>query len=577
MPGRSSHNVWNIRHYDYKGIEGQQVAKIGREGGKGICIESEERSTSTALIYAGKPSTSATVGICDIRETFVASSVLSRAYARLDDQPLRRPWALSHRKSPSHAPSEEPSVPSRPTRTFRDRILGELGLVALYRSPRDVKLLCLQRFFRLLAYGASTLVLVAFMEALGFSKTSIGLFMTLTLVGDVCISFGLTLFADYLGRKTILMLGAALMSAAGMAFALSSNYWVLLIAAIVGVISPSGNEIGPFRAVEESVIAHITQPETRSDIYAWYTLFGPAGTSLGLMICGWMTRRLTEGLHWGVVDAYRVVFVGYAVLGGVKFALAMMLSRSVELEKRSARGRAAADENQENEPFLEENGENSTEAATKPQRKGFLAALPSVSAETRVIMVKLCILFAVDSFASGLVSLTWITYFFRWKHHVDDGTLGTIFSATSVVSAISILVASSLARRFGNVNTMVFTHLPSDIFLALIPVPQNVFVALLFLFLRDSTKSMDTAPKTAFLAAILLPEERTALMGLVNVVRTTAQALGPLTTGILVDNRLFWVAFLCGGSIKAIHDLGLLILFKNHERVKETPKPVISL
>jgi MFS family permease len=118
------------------------------------------------------------------------------------------------------------------------KVLEELGLVSLYSSTIDTKLLCIQRFVRLFAYGASTLILVAYLSAVGISETRIGLFMTLTLVGDVCISFLLTLFADALGRKAILALGAALMTVAGAMFALFGNYWVLLIAAIVGVISP---------------------------------------------------------------------------------------------------------------------------------------------------------------------------------------------------------------------------------------------------------------------------------------------------------------------------------------------------
>jgi MFS family permease len=131
-----------------------------------------------------------------------------------------------------------------------------------------------------------------------------------------------------------------------------------------------------------------------------------------------------------------------------------------------------------------------------------------------------------------------------------------------------MLLASSLAKRFGNVNTMVFTHLPSAIFLALIPIPKEVHLALTFLFLRSCTQSMDTAPRSAFLAAIVLPAERTAIMGLVNVVKTTAQSLGPLITGLLVDRGLFWVSFVTAGALKASYDLGMLALFKNHEREK---------
>jgi MFS family permease len=113
---------------------------------------------------------------------------------------------------------------------------------------------------------------------------------------------------------------------------------------------------------------------------------------------------------------------------------------------------------------------------------------------------------------------------------------------------------------------MVFTHLPSAVLLALIPVPNEVHLSIVFLVLRACTQSMDVAPRSAFLAAILLPEERTAALGLFNVVKTTAQSLGPLATGLLADSHFFWVAFVCAGSLKACYDLGLLALFKNYER-----------
>ena len=115
---------------------------------------------------------------------------------------------------------------------------------------------------------------------------------------------------------------------------------------------------------------------------------------------------------------------------------------------------------------------------------------------------------------------------------------------------------------------MVFTHLPSAIFLALIPIPNDVHLSLLFLILRSCSQSMDVAPRSAFLAAIVLPSERTAIMGLVNVVKTMAQSLGPLITGVLADRDLFWVSFVAAGSLKATYDLGLLAVFKNHEREK---------
>ncbi|KAH8660495.1 major facilitator superfamily domain-containing protein [Xylariales sp. PMI_506] len=457
------------------------------------------------------------------------------------------------------------------------RALQELGLVSLYHSPPDIKLLCAQRFVRMFAYGASTLIIVPLLQDLGFSKTRIGLFMTLTLAGDVFISLFLTAFADSLGRKFILGVGAALMGASGLAFAACRNYWLLLAAAVFGVISPSGYEIGPFRAVEESVVAHLTSPATRADIYAWYTLLGSTGTALGFAISGSAIRSFTESWQWEPITAYRAIFVGYTICGVFKFILALQLSSAVEADKKATDVKPTQQSAPETRPLLgqvDESNNVETEtinvaASKSPQRKSsFATFLPRISPESQSTVLSIILLFSIDSFCSGLVTLSWVTHFFRSKFSINDETLGFIFSVTSIVSAASMLLASAMAKRFGNINTMVFTHLPSDVFLSLIPASDSVYVSLVFLFLRDSMKSMDTAPRSAFVAAMLLPAERTAAMGLINVGKTAAQSLGPVVTGILADNGLFWVSFVCAGAGKMLYDLGLLVVFKSHRRIK---------
>ncbi|SPO00367.1 related to Staphylococcus multidrug resistance protein [Cephalotrichum gorgonifer] len=444
------------------------------------------------------------------------------------------------------------------------RVLEELGLVSLYQSTLDVKILCLQRFVRLFAYGASTLVLVSFLRELNISPTHIGLFMTLTLAGDVAISFILAVFADGVGRRSILALGAILMVGSGVAFALCSDYWVLLAAAILGVVSPSGNEVGPFRAIEESVVAHLTDAAKRSDVYAWYSLSGSLGTAFGMMTCGWVIQRLNDSLSWEPVEIYRLVFYGYAAAGILKTILVFMLSDAVELEPRPRNDTPApsAANGDETAPLIP--GDRSQEESTRKHPKR--TWLPNISKQSVSVASTLCLLFALDSFASGIASMSWITYFFKSRYNIKEGKLGSLFFVTSIIAAASMLVASSLAKRFGDVKTMVFTHLPSAIFLALIPVPGEVHGSIVFLILRSCTQSMDVAPRSAFLAAILLPEERTVVMGLVNVAKTTSQTLGPLITGVLADSNALWVAFIVAGSLKACYDLGLLALFKNHER-----------
>ncbi|KIW67698.1 hypothetical protein PV04_06930 [Phialophora macrospora] len=469
------------------------------------------------------------------------------------------------------ADSEEDQTPRsitsrlvRPARTF----LKELGLVTLYHSHVDTKILILQRFVRLFAYGGSTLILASYLSDLGNEDARIGLFMTLTLIGDVFISFLLTLIADQLGRRWILVLGAALMCASGVVFGFSGNYWVLLAGAIVGVISPAGNEIGPFRAIEESTIAHLTPKEERSDIYAWYSLIGTAGTALGFVGCGWFITYLRNERHFGPIEAYRVIFFVYAAVGIVKLCLALMLSKACELDPKPKPASAT-----ETAPLLG-NRAAPTKDDDDDAKKRRWRLLPDISKESQIVLVQLCILFAFDNLASGLAPLSWVTYFFKRKFNLSEGKLGSIFSITGVISALSIFVASAISKRIGNVKTMVFTHLPSAVCLALIPIPSTLGGALVFLVGRACTQVMDVAPRSAFLAAIVLPHERTAVMGTINVVKTCAQSLGPVITGILGTKNHFWVAFVAAGSLKATYDLGLLAVFAEKEARKNRTERV---
>ncbi|KAM0234364.1 hypothetical protein ACHAP5_010085 [Fusarium lateritium] len=444
------------------------------------------------------------------------------------------------------------------------RVLEELGLVSLYQSTKDIKILCIQRFIRLFAYGASTLVLVAFLRELGISTTRVGLFMTLTLSGDIVVSFLLALFADGVGRRAVLALGAILMTASGIVFATSSNYWILLAAAILGVISPGGNEIGPFRGVEESIVAHLTDPAKRGDVYAWYSLSGTAGGAFGLLTCGWAIHHMRVNLNMDVIDIYRTVFYGYSAIGVLKLISAVILSAAVEVHDEPEPGPSApTTEDTEQAPLLPAAPQN--ESQTAPKKKKLLAR---VSRESIPTVVSLCTLFALDSFASGLAPLSWITYYFKSQYHIEEGKLGSIFFTTSIIAAGSVLVASSLAKRIGNVRTMVFTHIPAAVFLALIPIPNDVHLSVLFLVLRSCIQSMDIAPRAAFLATIIPSKERTVVIGLINVAKTTSSSLGPLITGLLADSNYFWVSFIIAGSLKVCYDLGFLALFKHREHAE---------
>lgn len=204
-----------------------------------------------------------------------------------------------------------------------------------------------------------------------------------------------------------------------------------------------------------------------------------------------------------------------------------------------------------------------------PERKR-KSIWPAISRQSRNTLIKLCLLFAVDSLASGLVPLSWITYFFNRKFKLPEGQLGTLFFVTNIISSISNLAASSLAKRIGLIKTMVFTHLPSAIFCALIPLPNQGWMAITFLVLRSCLQHMDQAPRQAFLSAVVLPSERTAVMGMVNLVKTLSQSGGPMATGWLAGLGKFWLAFLIAGAMKASYDLAMLKMFLGyHSREEE--------
>lgn len=337
----------------------------------------------------------------------------------------------------------------------------------------------------------------------------------------------------------------------------------------------SGNEIGPFKAIEESTLAQLTPSSIRSDIFAWYTLLGTAGSACGIIISGWVVEELKTVHGWPEIRAYRMIFGIYTFLGILKLVLSLMLSDACEpMPEKEERHADVELDSVEAEGLLSDD-ESDKGKASNPKPGTTLAARrkksiwPSISPSSRSILVKLCLLFAVDCFASGLIPQSWVTYFFTRKFALPEGQLGTLFFFTNILSAMSTLVASSISKRIGLIKTMVFTHLPSAIFLTLIPVPNNVILAMTFLFLRSSMQSMDQAPRQAFIAAAVLPSERTAVMGVVNVVKTLSQSGGPIATGALAGAGKFWIAFLIAGTLKVGYDLAMLKMFLGYKSREE--------
>ena len=259
------------------------------------------------------------------------------------------------------------------------------------------------------------------------------------------------------------------------------------------------------------------------------------------------------------------------MLGIVKLLFAFMLSDKCEAELPKLEYEEVHQMDDVEPEGLLSDDEDSQDEHVQPKARSLLPETtrksfwPAISPASRSILIKLCLLFAVDSLASGLVPLSWVTYFFNRKFKIPEGQLGTLFFTTNIVSSISNLVASSLAKRIGLIKTMVFTHLPSSIFLALIPLPSHAWLSIIFLVLRSCMAKMDQAPRQAFLSAVVLPSERTAIMGVVNVVKTLSQSGGPVATGWLAGIGKFWIAFLVAGAMKASYDLAFLRMFLGYK------------
>jgi MFS family permease len=426
--------------------------------------------------------------------------------------------------------------------------------------------------------GIPSLILALFFASLKFPDSRIGVFMTLTLMGDVLLSLLLTLVADKLGRRRILFMGSIMMAGSGVVFALSESFWILLIAAVFGIISVTGADCGPFRAVEESILSGLTDEKTRSDVLSWYVTATTMAGAVGAEVAG-RTVQALEKSSGDTTKAFHALFWAYAAFGILGSILCLGLSKRCEAagEKRAEmveRGRGSG-EGEEEEVLLEamtpsttdgfeEAGERSTRRQNirvPPQKKQ--SYFSQISKSTRAIMYKLWILLAIDSLADGMTPYSLMNYYVDQKFHLSKATLGDITSASQFLCAVSAVFAGPLAKRIGLINTMVFTHLPSSIASAFIPLPSSVGWTIGLMLFRASLNSMDQAPRTAFIAAVVKPEERTGAMGITSMVRTLAMSLGPSITGLLSGNGTFWVAFLATGICRITYDLGLWVLFVN--------------
>jgi MFS family permease len=393
---------------------------------------------------------------------------------------------------------------------------------------RDIALLFATRFVRMFAYGLVSIVLVLYLTRLGFDARAVGLLLSLTLTGDLAISLWMTTRADRLGRRRMLAAGAVLMFLAGVVFVSTSLFPLLLGAAILGVISPSGSEVGPFLPIEQAAISEEVEPGRRTHLFAWYNLSGSIAAALGALTAGWVIRWNVQAGGSDLI-AYRGILGAYALLGLVLVAGFAFVSNRVEATP--------------------------VEVSQQARVLGLHGS--------RGIVFRMSTLFALDAFAGGFVLQSFVAYWFTVRFNIGAGQLGTIFFTANLLSGFSGLVAARLADRFGLVNTMVFTHVPSNVFLILIPLMPTPGLAITVLLLRFAISQMDVPTRQSLVASVVDPDERAAAGGVTNVFRSSGTMLAPILAGIMFSSArtLSW-PFFFAGSLKICYDLTLLAMFR---------------
>jgi MFS family permease len=394
-------------------------------------------------------------------------------------------------------------------------------------SRSNVALLFAARSIRLFAYGALSVVLALYLHEIGLSSADIGLLFTLTLAGDAGITLWITTTADRLGRKKMLLLGAGLMVLAGVVFSLTGNIFLLMVAAVVGVISPSGNEIGPFLSLEQAALSQLLSAEQRTRAFGWYNLAGSLAAAAGALAGGFLSQTfLNTGMS--ELGSYRAVILGYAACGIVLMIVFLFLSPEVE-------------------------------ATTAPAKERVLGLHKS-----KGVVLKLSALFALDAFAGGFVIQSMVAYWFHIKFGLDAGVLGNIFFGANILAGVSALLAVRIANRIGLIRTMVYTHIPSNVLLCLVPLMPNLGLAITVLLLRFSISQMDVPTRQSYTMAVVDPDERAAASGVTTIARSLGAAASPFFTGVfLASPALLAAPFLVAGGLKIVYDL---LLYRNFKK-----------
>jgi predicted MFS family arabinose efflux permease len=391
-------------------------------------------------------------------------------------------------------------------------------------ATRDARLLVVTRALRGLADGTVSVLLASYLDLLGYSPLQIGALITSTLLGSAVLTLAVGLLAQGLSRKRLLLGASFLMAATGLGFAGVTAFWPLLVVAFAGTLNPSSGDVSVFLPTEQAVLAGAVAPGGRTTMFALYNLAGTFGGAIGALGAG-LPVLAARRYGWELQGAQRATFIGYSLVALLCAWFYRALSPAAEVHAAERRARPLA--------------------------------------RSRRIVLHLAALFSLDSLGGGFVvqSLLALWLFRRFGLSVERA--GTVFFFAGLLAALSQLVSARLAARIGLINTMVFTHLPANLFLITAAFMPTAGWAIAFLLLRMSLSQMDVPARQSYVMAVVPPEERPAASSVTNVPRSLVAALTPLLAGALLERTSFGWPLVCGGAAKGIYDLLLLAQFRS--------------
>jgi MFS family permease len=388
----------------------------------------------------------------------------------------------------------------------------------------DGKLILVEKAVRTVPYGFLGVLFAVYLSQLGFSSLLIGVVLTATVFSSALYTFSVSFVADRIGRKRTLVFFALMDFIAGSFLFISTTWWAPVLAGIVGNMTVGAGEVGPFLSLEQAVIPRTCDSQHRTLAFSWYNLVGYASSSVGALIAG-LPQYFGSG-----PSAYRPLFAAYLVSGLVGSVLYSKLSKGIEIQR-----------------------------TTTPVKRAIL------SEKSKPIVQKLSALFAIDAFGGGFIGTSILSYYFYERFALQLTSLGLIFSATQIVTAMSFLAAERIARRIGLLRTMVFSHIPSNVFLTAVPFAPSAFGAIFLLLCRQSLSQMDVPTRQSYVMAVVDEDDRTPAAGFTNVTRSVAQSVSPLVAGYAIATLWIGSIFVAAGTLKLAYDV---LIYRNFRRIK---------